>query len=99
MLHLLAASLLFSVAPPLPGRDAPPRVGHAAAGQEEDEDEDEGPRGVDPGSPIVVTARRLDAARTGVDASLGATVYALSNEAIENRPGGETGSVAAILRQ
>jgi outer membrane cobalamin receptor len=62
------------------------------------DDDDEGGR-VDPNSPIVVTARRLDAARTRVEASLGATVYSLTNEAVENRPGGETGSVAAILTQ
>lgn len=52
-----------------------------------------------PVSAIVVTARRLDAARTSVDQGLGATVYELHNETIENRPGGETGSLATILSQ
>ena len=52
-----------------------------------------------PQSAIVVTARRLDAARTKIDQGLGSTVYSLSNDAIENRPGGETGSIANILGQ
>jgi hypothetical protein len=61
-------------------------------------DEDEAER-AKPASAIVVTARRLDAARTRIDEGLGATVYSLNNETIENRPGGETGSIAAILGQ
>lgn len=63
----------------------------------DDDDEEEGR--VQPSSPIVVTGRRLDAARTAVDAALGATVYTLTNDAVENRPGGETGSIADILTQ
>jgi hypothetical protein len=50
-------------------------------------------------SPIVVTARRLDTARTQIDAALGSTVYSLTNDTVENRPGGETGSVSDILTQ
>jgi hypothetical protein len=67
-----------------------------ARGDDED-DEEEGR--VQPGSGIVVTARRLDAARTAIDAALGASVYTLTNDAVENRPGGETGSLAEILSQ
>ncbi|MEA3035676.1 MAG: hypothetical protein QOH04_1441 [Sphingomonadales bacterium] len=59
------------------------------------DEEDEGR----PETPLIVTARRLDAARTQIDAALGATVYELDNETIEDRPGGETGSVAATLLQ
>jgi hypothetical protein len=59
------------------------------------DEEDEGR----PETPVTVTARRLDAARTEIDAALGATVYELDNETIEDRPGGETGSVAATLLQ
>lgn len=66
---------------------------NAASG---DEDDDE--KGQQTGA-IVVTARRLDAARTSIDQGLGATVYELHNETIENRPGGETGSIGAILSQ
>src|SRR5690348_11704690 len=70
--------------------------GTGAENQAPDQDEDE--KGKQSGT-IVVTARRLDAARTSIDAGLGATVYELHNETIENRPGGETGSVGAILTQ
>lgn len=62
-----------------------------------DADEDE--NRVSPASTIVVTAHRLDAARTQIDTGLGATVYSLTNDTIENRPAGETGSVADILAQ
>lgn len=55
--------------------------------------------GAPPSGTIVVTARRLDAARTQIDAGLGATVYSLTNDTIENRPGGETGSISQILSQ
>jgi hypothetical protein len=65
---------------------------------EADEDDEEEGR-VQPSSAIVVTARRLDAARTAIDAALGATVYTLTNDTVENRPGGETGSLTEILSQ
>ena len=99
MFALLAATLLQ---PPPADDEAvhPPKQERRAASpkpREADDDDDEGR--VDPANPIVVTAHRLDAARTGVDAALGATVYSLTNDAVENRPGGETGSVAAILAQ
>jgi outer membrane cobalamin receptor len=74
-----------------------PGVAEAPAGPDEDEVEDEDR--AQPGGTIVVTARRLDTARTQVAAGLGATVYSLTNETIENRPGGETGSIARILAQ
>jgi hypothetical protein len=100
MLLFLAAALLH--APPVPPADGDDRSPRNAAAQRhggrDDDDEEEGHR-VDESSPIVVTARRLDAARTRIDEGLGATVYALSNDAIENRPGGETGSIASILTQ
>ena len=67
-----------------------------ATTEADDQDEEEG--GQQTGA-IVVTARRLDTARTSIDQGLGATVYSLNNDAIENRPGGETGSVGAILTQ
>lgn len=68
----------------------------AAKPDTDDEDENEKAQ---PESAIVVTARRLDTARTSIDQGLGATVYELHNETIENRPGGETGSIGAILNQ
>lgn len=66
------------------------------AGEDSDRDDDEKAQ---PATAIVVTARRLDTARTSIDRGLGATVYDLNNEVIENRPGGETGSLGSILSQ
>ncbi len=67
-----------------------------ATPQPTDGDDEEG---VQPATQIVVTAHKLDAARTTIDAELGATAYSLDNSTIENRPGGETGSVGTILGQ
>lgn len=65
--------------------------------QPDSDDDEEGK--VQPQTAVVVTARRLDAARTQIDAGLGSTVYTLNNDTIEDRPGGETGSIASILKQ
>ncbi|MDE2486834.1 MAG: TonB-dependent receptor [Alphaproteobacteria bacterium] len=83
--------------PPGATPEAPRALGGPAGAEgpaDRDEAEDQAPV-----SAIVVTARRLDAARTRVDQALGASVYELHNEAIENRPGGETGAIGAILTQ
>jgi outer membrane cobalamin receptor len=50
-------------------------------------------------SPIVVTAHRLDVARANVEPDFGASTYTLTNDAIENRPGGETTNLGRILLQ
>ncbi|HEV2596354.1 MAG TPA: TonB-dependent receptor [Sphingomicrobium sp.] len=76
-----------------PKVSAPGALGEARA----DVDADEGKP--QPQTAVVVTARRLDAARTQIDAGLGATVYTLNNDTIEDRPGGESGSIADILTQ
>ncbi|HEY7805693.1 MAG TPA: TonB-dependent receptor [Croceibacterium sp.] len=76
--------------------DADVRHSDGENGKDGDEDDQEHAA---PVTAIVVSARRLDIARTGVDAGLGATTYELHNETIENRPGGETGSVGSILAQ
>jgi len=75
--------------------------GHAvrAAGQKRHDEDDDDEEGAQPATAIVVTARRLDAARTEIAADLGATAYTLDNDTIEDRPGGETGSIADILAQ
>jgi outer membrane cobalamin receptor len=78
--------------------DEKPKVGTTSQPASQDADDDQEGR-VQPNTSIVVTARRLDAARTQIDTGLGATVYSLTNDTIENRPGGETGSVADILAQ
>jgi len=45
-------------------------------------------RGFPARSEIVVTARRLDAARSAIEPSLGASSYSLPRAFIENLPGG-----------
>jgi outer membrane receptor protein involved in Fe transport len=60
------------------------------------------PDGDDPTRPVtelVVTARRLDAARSNVDPALGATSYSLTAETIESRPGNEAISLSKVLQQ
>ncbi|HSR01018.1 MAG TPA: TonB-dependent receptor [Sphingomicrobium sp.] len=73
-------------------------VPDSAGKQDRDADDDENDNAA-PVTAIVVSAHALDAARTQIDAGLGASVYALTNETIENRPGGETGSLSSILAQ
>lgn len=98
---MLAAAPAHIVAPATPA----PRRSHAdepandqaSQSRPQDDDDDEGT--VQPSSAIVVTGKRLDATRTQIAAGLGSTVYSLTNDAIENRPGGETGSLSAILTQ
>lgn len=100
MLHAYLALLLASsVAPPPPDDDdKPPAHGaKAAPNAPAVEDDDEG-KAV-PATQVVVTGRRLDVARTQIDPSLGSTVYTLGNDAIEDRPGGETASMAVTLTQ
>lgn len=52
-----------------------------------------------PVTEIVVTGQRLDGARARIEPSLGASTYSLTNDAIENRPGGETRDLGSILVQ
>src|SRR4051812_12559727 len=70
----------------------------SAAGPSLDEpDDDDGP-----GKPItelIVTAKRLDAARANIEPSLGASTYTLTNEVLETRPGGETTRLNQVLLQ
>lgn len=72
------------------GSSAPPKEGS-------DEDEDEGK--AQPATAVVITGRKLDVARTQINPALGATVYSLGNDAIDDRPGGETSSMAVMLAQ
>lgn len=98
--------LAASAAPPpqdenkYPSAAGPPDAQQSRSsptGQDEDQDEDEGKP--QPNTAVVITARRLDTARTQIDAGLGSTVYSLNNDTIDDRPGGETGSIANILMQ
>lgn len=79
--------------------DDKPNAAPTATNEQTADQDDEREGGAQPNSSIVITARRLDAARTQIDAGLGATVYSLTNDTIENRPGGETGKLSDILTQ
>lgn len=48
---------------------------------------------------VAVTAQRLDVARSTIQKSLGATSYTLTNDAVENRPSGETATLDQVLLQ
>ena len=61
------------------------------------DDEDEGP--AKPLSELIVTAKRLDAARADIEPSLGASTYTLSGEMVDNRPGSESLNINHILLQ
>jgi outer membrane cobalamin receptor len=88
-----------SLASPALDEDEKPKAALAPQSQAHDADEDDEAGRVQPSGTIVITARRLDTARTQINAGLGATVYSLTNETIENRPGGETGSISEVLSQ
>lgn len=53
----------------------------------------------DGGNAIVVTARRLDAARDAIDPSLGANVTALDRAALDVQPGGVDRAMKGVLLQ
>lgn len=95
---LVLVSALLAPPPAADSDDERPPAAQSPRPRNPDEEDEEDSR-ARPDSPIVVTGRRLDAARTRIDEALGATVYALDNEAVENRPGGETGSLSSILAQ
>jgi len=50
-------------------------------------------------SDVVVTAHKLDAARTAVEPSLGASTYTLSRQLVESLPGGENAGLNQVLLQ
>jgi outer membrane receptor protein involved in Fe transport len=70
-----------------------------AQDKDDDGDDDDDLRPTSVPAEIVITARRLDAARAEIGPDLGASTYTLSNEALESRPSGETTSIAQILLQ
>lgn len=81
-----------------PGGDVEPaRAPTPPAPARDRDDDDDRPAG--PVAAVVVTARRLDAARESIEPGLGASVYTLTNDAVEARPGGETTSLAQVLLQ
>ena len=55
--------------------------------------------GADAPAEIVVTARRLDDARESIKPSLGASTFTLTNQAIQNLPGGDNQPIQDIILQ
>ena len=51
------------------------------------------------GNAIVVTARRLDAARDAIDPSIGATTFAFDRTQLDNQPGGADLNLKGVLLQ
>jgi outer membrane receptor protein involved in Fe transport len=76
-------------------------VSAARAAEPDGDDDDDDARAAKPGavSELVVTARRLDVARATIEPSLGASTYTLSEEVIENRPGGESAPLSQVILQ
>jgi outer membrane receptor for ferrienterochelin and colicins len=60
-----------------------------------------GPAQTGPSSPevVTVTARKLDAARTGIQTQTGASTYTITSEAIEAAPGGENNLLNQVILQ
>jgi hypothetical protein len=50
-------------------------------------------------APVVVTAKRLDEARSSIEPSLGATTYTLDNAAIMAQPGGDNQPLNQVILQ
>lgn len=89
------AMMVASEAHATQAHDAPPvRATH----HDDDDDDDDDGHPLQSGE-IVVTARKLDSARASVSGSLGASTYALSNDAIEKRPSGEAANLVNVLMQ
>jgi hypothetical protein len=99
MLHACATLLLAALSAPSPqdGDYSPAKTSGGNAAQPSDEDEDQGK--AEPNTTVVITGRKLDVARTQINPELGSTVYSLGNDAIDDRPGGETSSMAVMLTQ
>src|SRR5579875_105335 len=50
-------------------------------------------------SEVVVTARRLNAARQSIQPSLGASTYTVTNATIQNQPGGDNQELNQVVLQ
>jgi outer membrane receptor protein involved in Fe transport len=81
-------------APAKPAPAAQAAVIHDADG---DDDGDDTPSAQP--QEVIVTARRMDAARASITPNLGASTYTISNRLVELRPGGEAASLGQVLLQ
>ena len=75
------------------------RPAQKAADRDGDGDDDDDDGKAQPATKIVISGRKLDVARTQINPELGATVYSFGNDTIDDRPGGETTSMATMLAQ
>jgi hypothetical protein len=82
---VLAAGLTLAKAPSAHAQSASPAQAPAGAGQSVSE--------------VVVTARRLDAARQTIEPALGASTYSLSNQLVNILPAGENVQLNQVLLQ
>src|SRR5438309_5021519 len=99
MPHLAFLLFLVSSAAPPPQQDDDTPAAKTA-GQKPNPPADSDDEGkAQPVTNVVITGRKLDVARTLINPELGATVYSLGNDAIDDRPGGETSSMAVMLTQ
>ncbi len=84
---LMAAAGLTLAAPTLALADAPAAPAAAPAASS------------DAVSEVVITARRLDAARQTVEPALGASTYSLPSQLVDNLPGGENIQLNQVILQ
>ena len=89
-MRLLLASTALSLAlPGLAVAQTPPPPPAADAGAEDAQTD----------NAIVVTARRLDAARDAIDPSIGASTFAFDRTQLDNQPGGADLNLKGVLLQ
>jgi outer membrane cobalamin receptor len=81
------------------GPTKPPQAAQAKADSDGDDDDDDDDTPSRQPQQVVVTARRLDAARAAIAPDLGASTYSISNRLVELRPGGEAASLGQVLLQ
>ncbi|MEO6040907.1 MAG: TonB-dependent receptor [Croceibacterium sp.] len=94
---VLLVTTLLSASPVLAasgGEESRPAATKVAANDDATGDADG-----DASSAIVVTARRLDAARDRIDPALGANDYTITRAQLDNQPGGPDRSLKAVLLQ
>jgi outer membrane receptor protein involved in Fe transport len=88
-LRILLLCSAVSLSFPALGQTAPAPAAPPSADSDGDPDD----------SAIVITAKRLDAARDAIDPSLAASTYSLDREALDLQPGGADRSLKGVLLQ
>jgi outer membrane receptor protein involved in Fe transport len=96
---LVAASAALAAPASAPAADAPATgtgTGDKSANTTSAADDSDAPTTL---ASVVITARRLDAARAGIETQTGASTYTITNTAIEAAPGGENVQFNQVLLQ